>query len=494
MASEQKLGSLNSASSSEKSSLVRILLNGGDNMLGRAVQLTCQTQSHGEEKIRDSCPAAYYLRSSLEHPRQRGEEIGPEKTEGLEGIRELNRKGHYLWGDYLHLPISPSPDLRLLNLETAVTRSISNSDVPVMKGIRYHFHVDNFDGILGAVAEEKHGGNKTIPTVITLANNHILDFGHTAFNTETLPELIERYNSPKARNEHPISFIGAGSNDARASKPVHLHVSSGGASGDTQVYIFAAGSVDSGIPLSWAATPSCAGVFVLPPIVGHESIDECIQIMHHWMAHHLKKKSTTPPLLILSIHWGPNWAYRSYGYGDEQDHDLQVYRRMLAHRLIDECGFDLIHGHSSHHIRGLELHNGKLIIYGAGDLINDYEGFSNPGDEAYVTLGALFLVDLCPTTGHLKRLQLLPTFMNRLRLTLWHEKNNPYRWDPPSKSMQLPACQDSFDEAATYFCRFINALSLKDADPGSALLLKVLKESPSIPSGSMVLAWEQTHP
>lgn len=33
-----------------------------------------------------------------------------------------------------------------------------------------------------------------------------------------------------------------------------------------------------------------------------------------------------------------------------------------------------MHGHSSHHVKGAELYKGKLIIYGAGDLINDYEG------------------------------------------------------------------------------------------------------------------------
>ena len=41
---------------------------------------------------------------------------------------------------------------------------------------------------------------------------------------------------------------------------------------------------------------------------------------------------------------------------------------------IDECAVDMIYGHSSHHVRGMEHYKGKLIIYGAGDLYNDYEG------------------------------------------------------------------------------------------------------------------------
>ena len=34
----------------------------------------------------------------------------------------------------------------------------------------------------------------------------------------------------------------------------------------------------------------------------------------------------------------------------------------------------MVHGHSSHHAKGFEIYNGKLILYGAGDLISDYEG------------------------------------------------------------------------------------------------------------------------
>jgi hypothetical protein len=48
----------------------------------------------------------------------------------------------YIHTSYLHTQgkiIVPAPDLRLLNLETAVTKTISNDDVP-KKGINYHMH------------------------------------------------------------------------------------------------------------------------------------------------------------------------------------------------------------------------------------------------------------------------------------------------------------------------------------------------------------------
>ena len=38
---------------------------------------------------------------------------------------------------------------------------------------------------------------------------------------------------------------------------------------------------------------------------------------------------------------------------------------------------DVIHGHSSHHVKAIEVYNGKLVLYGCGDFRNDYEGKSN---------------------------------------------------------------------------------------------------------------------
>lgn len=39
--------------------------------------------------------------------------------------------------------------------------------------------------------------------------------------------------------------------------------------------------------------------------------------------------------------------------------------------MIDS-GVDLIHGHSSHHVRPIEVYKERLILYGCGDLLNDY--------------------------------------------------------------------------------------------------------------------------
>jgi poly-gamma-glutamate synthesis protein (capsule biosynthesis protein) len=68
-------------------------------------------------------------------------------------------------------------------------------------------------------------------------------------------------------------------------------------------------------------------------------------------------------ILVASIHWGGNWGYQ---IGREEVR--------FAHELIDTAGFDVVHGHSSHHPKAIEIYHEKPILYGCGDFINDYEG------------------------------------------------------------------------------------------------------------------------
>jgi poly-gamma-glutamate synthesis protein (capsule biosynthesis protein) len=35
---------------------------------------------------------------------------------------------------------------------------------------------------------------------------------------------------------------------------------------------------------------------------------------------------------------------------------------------------DVVYGHSSHHVKGIEIYRDKPILYGCGDFLNDYEG------------------------------------------------------------------------------------------------------------------------
>jgi poly-gamma-glutamate capsule biosynthesis protein CapA/YwtB (metallophosphatase superfamily) len=108
-------------------------------------------------------------------------------------------------------------------------------------------------------------------------------------------------------------------------------------------------------------------------------------------------------VVVVSIHWGSNW-----GYGVDGD---QV---RLAHALIDG-GADLIHGHSSHHPRPVEVYRGKLVLYGCGDLIDDYEGIG--GYEQFRDdLRLLYLASVEPGTGTLDALRMVPMQASKMRL------------------------------------------------------------------------------
>ena len=88
-------------------------------------------------------------------------------------------------------------------------------------------------------------------------------------------------------------------------------------------------------------------------------------------------------------------------------------------------GVDIVHGHSSHHVKGIEVYQQKLILYGCGDFINDYEGIR--GYEKYRgDLSLMYFVTIDPSNGNLVQLEMIPTQMRRFRLnraskrdTLW---------------------------------------------------------------------------
>src|SRR5260370_26008013 len=78
-------------------------------------------------------------------------------------------------------------------------------------------------------------------------------------------------------------------------------------------------------------------------------------------------------------------------------------------------GVDLTHGHSSHHPRPVEVFRGKLVLYGCGDCINDYEGIT--GHERYRgDLRLLYFASLQPGTGALAALRMAPMRARQLRL------------------------------------------------------------------------------
>lgn len=109
-------------------------------------------------------------------------------------------------------------------------------------------------------------------------------------------------------------------------------------------------------------------------------------------------------IVVVSIHWGLNWGY-----------DIPREQQCFAHALIDDGKVSVIHGHSSHHAKGIEVYRGRLILYGCGDFLNDYEGIS--GYEQYRDdLALMYFVDLEPGSGKLAALEIVPLQIRQFRL------------------------------------------------------------------------------
>ena len=108
-------------------------------------------------------------------------------------------------------------------------------------------------------------------------------------------------------------------------------------------------------------------------------------------------------LRVVSVHWGGNWGY-----------DVPADHRRFARRLV-EAGVHVVHGHSSHHPRPVEMYRGGLVLYGCGDLVNDYEGIA-PHGSLRSDAGCLYAATLDRASGALQRLQVVPLQLRRFRL------------------------------------------------------------------------------
>jgi len=269
----------------------------------------------------------------------------------------------YVWGEALSELDHRQPQVRLINLETAVTRCAE----PEPKGINYKMSPQNIPVIAAAGVD-----------CCVLANNHVLDWGQ-----EGLSETL------RALGDADVQVAGAGRNLAEARAPAVLQASG------NRVIVFAFGSPTSGIPPGWAATKDRPGVNFLPEL----SVQTARRI-----GAEVRKVKSAGDVVVASLHWGSNWGY-------------EIPDRFIsfARELIDEADVDVIHGHSSHHPRAIEVYHEKLILYGCGDFLDDYEGIS--GYEAYRDdLVLMYFAVIDPSNGKLSRLTMVPLQICNFRL------------------------------------------------------------------------------
>lgn len=159
---------------------------------------------------------------------------------------------------------------------------------------------------------------------VSLANNHVLDFG--------LEALEDTFENLKLNG---IKYVGAGHDVHDASAPIYIGVKG------AKVALVASSHV---IPfVSWTAgidKPGVASAYN-PTIICEE----------------ISKARKKADIVIAYLHWGI-----------ESSNDADPYQRNLAKRLIDS-GADIVIGTHPHVVQGLEYYKDGVIAYSLGNFV-----------------------------------------------------------------------------------------------------------------------------
>jgi len=270
----------------------------------------------------------------------------------------------YVWGEARGVLARVQPDAAIINLETSVT----TSEGAEPKAINYRMHPGNGPVLTAAGID-----------CCVLANNHVLDWGRTGLH-DTLETLAGA----------GIRVAGAGRDLDAASAPALLDMGDG-----ARVLVFAFGARDSGIPPAWAAGPARPGVHLLPDF-SKRTVERIAELVH--------RSKRAGDVVVASVHWGSNWGF----------HVPEPHRR-FAHALIDRARIDVVHGHSSHHPKAIEVYRGRPILYGCGEFLDDYEGIRGY-EEFRGELVLMYFLTVDLGTGRLVQLTMTPLQIRNFRL------------------------------------------------------------------------------
>lgn len=225
-----------------------------------------------------------------------------------------------LWGDVL--PIMLATDCRLINLECVIS-SQGEELHPTTKAFHFRARPRAIDFLRAAQIDG-----------VTLANNHVLDYG-----AEALLDCL------KLLDRAGIARTGAGATLEAALAPALLRLPQG------RVAVVALTDNEP----DWEATGTKPGVNYV------EYHDRgLVEPYRSRMAQVLFSVRRHADLVIVSARVGPNWGAPSRAM------------QALARDLID-MGADIYWGHSNHTPQGIERYKGKAILYSTGDFVDDYE-------------------------------------------------------------------------------------------------------------------------
>jgi poly-gamma-glutamate capsule biosynthesis protein CapA/YwtB (metallophosphatase superfamily) len=208
-------------------------------------------------------------------------------------------------------PVLKQGDLVFANLECP----ISDRGKPVQKTYTFRAHTFAIDALTAS------GIN-----LVSLANNHILDYGTGALE-DTLT-LLE---------EHDIAYAGAGRDEAQARKGAAFEING------IKTAVLAYSGVFKHVYPAWEAGPEKPGALYYRE---REQFIADIEKARRWA-----------DVVIVSLH-----------FGDEYTHRVNREQQETG-RLAVDSGADLVLGHHSHAPQGIEIYRGKPIVYSLGNFL-----------------------------------------------------------------------------------------------------------------------------
>lgn len=160
--------------------------------------------------------------------------------------------------------------------------------------------------------------------IVTIANNHILDFGEAGL-----------LDSCEVLDEAGILYVGGGENLSRAKQLETMEINgiTIGFLGTSRVYMDG----------SWAAGNTHSGVFsTYDPAQAIAAIEEAREQCDY---------------LVVYVHWGV-----------EKETMPKEYQRTMGRQYID-AGADLVVGSHPHVLQDIEYYNGKPIVHSLGNFV-----------------------------------------------------------------------------------------------------------------------------
>lgn len=268
-----------------------------------------------------------------------------------------------IWSDVL--PLLLKADRRLINLECVISGR-GREWQPESKAFHFRARPRAIDFLRAAKID-----------CVTLANNHVLDYG-----TDALLECLALLDRAG------IKRTGAGASLAEALTPATVDLPQGR---------LGVVSLTDNEP-EWEAGEKKPGIHYIA-----YDAKGLVEPYRSRLAQVLKQVRGQADLVMVSAHVGPNWGAPS------------AAMRTLAHQIVD-LGADLYWGHSNHTPQGIELYKGKAILYSTGDFLDDYAVDAAERND----LSFLFIVEL--ERGRIARIVLHPLCIEDLYVRLAKEQ------------------------------------------------------------------------